>query len=406
MSAPGGEARRRVWVRGAGAWTSLARTWPDSVAALAAGRCAIAPVDAFDTTGFPCSVAARISDLPAGEERRLALALPAAREAWAAAAVQAAPARIGVFVGAESGRASFDELLALVRAAGGGASFDRAAFERSAPPLAKLLAPARVSPASVASALAREFGAAGPVQTVSLACASSSAAIVEATCALRQGECDVALCGGVGADVDAMMLVAFGVLGALSATGVSRPFDVRRDGFVLGEGAAMLVLSSERGDAGVEVAGVGRSLDAHHLTAPAPDGSGAKRAMQAALDDAGGVTIDCVQAHGTSTPLNDATEAAALRAVLGDSLRRAHVSSVKGALGHWIAGAGALGVLCALEAVTSGTVLPTAGLTRPDPDCALPHVIGEALHREVRAALANAFGFGGANSCVVLRRAT
>jgi 3-oxoacyl-[acyl-carrier-protein] synthase II len=263
-----------------------------------------------------------------------------------------------------------------------------------------------ISPSAVASGLARTFGATGPVETVSLACASGSAAIVEAARAIRLGQCDVALCGGVGADVDPLMLAGFGLLGILSARGVSCPFDVRRDGFVVGEGAAMLVLSAERGDAACELAGLGRSLDAHHITAPDPEGDGAYRAMTAALRDAELDAVDYVQAHGTSTPLNDAIEVAAIKRALGANVGRAHVSSAKGALGHWVAGAGAVGALYAWEAVTAGRVLPTAGLAKPDPVCDVNHVIGEALAKPVHAAIANSFAFGGANSCLVLRRAT
>jgi 3-oxoacyl-[acyl-carrier-protein] synthase II len=262
-----------------------------------------------------------------------------------------------------------------------------------------------LSPAAVASVLAGEVNAGGPVETISLACASGSAAILEGTRAIRLGLCDVALCGGVGADVDPLMMVGFGLLGILSARGVSCPFDLRRDGFVVGEGAAMVVLSSDRGDALCELAGIARTLDAHSLTAPDPRGEGAARAMEAALGEAGLSSVDYVQAHGTSTPLNDAIEAAAIRRVLGARVERAHVSSVKGALGHWVAGAGAIGFLCAWEAVRSGTVLPTAGLQQPDPACQVPHVMGRALHKDVNAALANAFAFGGANSCLVISRA-
>jgi 3-oxoacyl-[acyl-carrier-protein] synthase II len=168
----------------------------------------------------------------------------------------------------------------------------------------------------------------------------------------------------------------------------------------------MLVLAAERGDARCELAGVGRSLDAHHITAPDPEGDGAARAMTAALGDAGETAVEYVQAHGTSTPLNDAIEAAAIRRTLGAEVGRAHVSSSKGALGHWVAGAGALGALYAWQAVRHGTVLPTAGLAKPDPRCEVQHVIGAALEKRVRVALANAFAFGGANSCLVLRGVT
>jgi 3-oxoacyl-(acyl-carrier-protein) synthase len=321
------------------------------------------------------------------------------------AGVTATPERLGVFVGAESGRGRWQTVLGLARAArGANGAFDHAKFAREARPFAGRIDSSVISPSAVAVGLAAELGAHGPVETVSLACASGSAAIVEGARAIRAGECDLALCGGVGADVDPLMLGGFGLLGILSAQGRSCPFDAHRDGFVVGEGAAMLVLSAEPGDASVELAGIGRSLDAHHLTAPDPAGDGAARAMTAALRDADVSEVAYVQAHGTSTPLNDRIEIAAIRAVLGAAADRAHVSSSKGALGHWVAGAGALGALYAWEAVARGVVLPTAGLTTPDPACDMPHVIGRGLEKDVPVALANAFAFGGANSCLVFRR--
>jgi 3-oxoacyl-[acyl-carrier-protein] synthase II len=337
-------------------------------------------------------------------DRRVALGLRAAEEAWKGAEISADPDRVGVFVGAEGGRADWKTVLDLSRAAGGGSQFDYQEFGRRASSLAGKLEARRVSPASVASAIARLLGSRGSVQTVSLACASGSAAIAEGMRAVRLGSCDAALCGGVGADVDPLMLAAFGLLGVLSARGVSRPFDVYRDGFVVGEGAAMVVLSSERGAARVQAAGFGRTLDAYHLTAPDPRGDGASRAIQAALADAELSSVDYVQAHGTSTPLNDPAEVFALRRVLGSALDGTYVSSVKGALGHWVAGAGALGFLCAVEAVSSGTILPTAGLKEPDPSCQVPHVIGKAFQKDIRAALCNSFAFGGANCCIAVRR--
>lgn len=393
---------RRVFVRGVGAVTPLGADWPVSLAALATGRTAVGPVTAFDVAGFPSTVAASVP-LPGGPDRRRFLATLAAREALAMARLEVPAARAGVFVGAESGRATFATVLALARAAGGTREFDHRAFGQAARALAERIDASAVSPATVASALAEGF-AHGPSQTFSLACASGAAAIAEAARAIRLGECDAALCGGVGADLDPLMLAGFGLLGALSARGVSRPFDAHRDGFVVGEGAAMVVLGCEREGALAEVVGAGRSLDAYHLTAPEPAGDGAERAMRLALAQAGLSSVDYVQAHGTSTPLNDAVEAAALRRVLGPGLDQARVSSVKGAVGHWVAGAGAVGFLCAVEAVRSGTVLPTAGLSHPDADCALPHVLGAAQQRRCQSALVNAFAFGGANACLVVRR--
>jgi 3-oxoacyl-[acyl-carrier-protein] synthase II len=384
----------RVWVTGVGAVTPLGATWELSVAALATGKTAIAPITRFDVEGFPSRTAA-VVELDGPGDRRLAIARRAAAEAWDGARVDAPPERVGVFVGSEAGR---PDLATVGRIA-------RAIDEGDLP----VLDSSTMSPGAVASALAAQVGAYGPVETVSLACASGAAAIAEAARALRADECDVALAGGVGADVDQLMLASFGLLGALSARGESCPFDIRRDGFVLGEGAAFVVLASDRPHdrrhALAELAGIGRTMDAHRLTAPDPDGAGAARAMRAALVDAGVERVDYIQAHGTSTPLNDASEALALQHVLGRSLERARVASVKGALGHAIAGAGAIGFACALEAVARGTLLPTAGLVTPDPRCALPHLTGTAVRARVDAALVNSFAFGGANVSLVVRRA-
>ncbi len=431
--------RRRVFIRGVGAYSPLGASWPATAERLAAGDIGIAPITAFDASGFPCTHAAAIARGSADEEdRRLGFARHAAREAWAMAGfAQSASSgsgssgssglsgqlpwpgssRLGVFIGAESGRGQFSTVLGLSRAARSPAGkFDGARFGREARAFAERIDASVISPSAVAAALAGEYLAGGPVETISLACASGSAAIVEAARAIRLGEIDVALCGGVGADVDPLMLAGFGLLGILSPRGVSCPFDAQRDGFIIGEGAAMLVLSADGtgtypdGTPLVELAGIGRSLDAHHLTAPDPEGDGASRAMTAALRDAGlfvdgALTsqVDYVQAHGTSTPLNDAIEVKAIKRVLGSMVEHAHVSSSKGALGHWVAGAGAVGALYAWESIARGRVLPTAGLRDPDPRCDVPHVMNTALTKPVRTALANAFAFGGANSCLVLR---
>jgi 3-oxoacyl-[acyl-carrier-protein] synthase II len=385
----------RASVRGIGAVTPFGGL-ADALGALAAGRTAVRPIDRFDATRFPCTVAAPVDRWLDAEDRRVPMALEAARIAWEDADIRA-PGRVGVFVGAESGRASFATVRGLARAAGGGRAFDHAAFGVHGRDYATRIDAAVVSPAAVAAALAGEFAASGPVETFSLACASGLAAIVEAVRAIRLGIVDVAVAGGVGADVDPLMIAGFGRLGALSARGASRPFDRRRDGFVVGEGAAFAILAA--GDGRARVAGVARTLDACHLTMPDPAGDGAFRAMSTALADAGLDAVDAIQAHGTSTPQNDAVEAAAIARLLGNGVP---VSSIKGAVGHWIAGAGAIGFLAAVHAVEHGVILPTAGLAEPDPRCAVRHVVGEALVRPVRSALVNAFAFGGANACAVV----
>lgn len=409
----------RAWVRGVGAISALGPDWPTTAAALARGAGGITPITRFDATGMPCTVAATVTDAWLGEDlgddgaaprdRRLALASAAAREAWSMAGLDVAPDRLGLFVGAESGLSCFAAAYALARVGGSGPHLDAARL-RADPDAALVWAdPRRTSPPAVAWTIARELGVRGPCRTVSLACASGASAILEAVRALRSGACDAAICVGVGADVDPLMMAAFGRLGALSARGRAAPFDAARDGFVLGEGAAALILATDRGNASVEVAGGARTLDGGSLTAPDPDARGAQRAIALALADAaatGPTAIGYIAAHGTATLMGDAVEAAALRAVLGDGLGGARVGAVKSALGHWIAGAGALGAVCAWQAIAHGELLPTIGVDRIGADCVLPHVLGEATHARIDAALVDAFGFGGANTCLVLRSAS
>lgn len=398
--------KRRVFLRGAGAYSSFSSDWPGTALALREGKCAIAPVRRFDVTGYPCVAAASIgavTETPEQPDRRQVFALSAAKEALRSANLSDARLKWGVFLGAESGRTAFRTLIQLAQAAGGGTVFEHRLFGENARPMVCLANSLVISPSAVAAAIAEELKAEGPVETISLACASGSAAIAEGIRAIRLGLCDAAICGGVGADVDPLMFAAFCLLGALSPAGVSRPFDARRDGFVLGEGAALAVLAAEQGNATIELAGMGRTLDAYHITAPDPTGDGAFRAMRAALLDADLSRVDYIQAHGTSTLLNDAVEAAAVQRLFGEHLANMLVSSVKGALGHWIAGAGALGMLCAADAIMSGYVMPTVGLTTPDPACGLPLVMQSAVRHRVESALVNSFGFGGANCSLVLR---
>ncbi len=397
---------RSVFIRGAGAITPFGETWKSSLATLTQGLSAIRTIESFDATGFPSTAAAEIPiKNDETEDRRLLFVEKAISEALAMlGGWKPSYKRLGIFIGAESGRANFRTVIKLAQAAGGGEYFDYAKFGIQARNLTASMDNRAISPAAVASRLARKFEATGPVQTISLACSSGSTAIAEAARAIRIGLCDFAICGGVGADVDQLMLAGFGKIGALSSRGQSCPFDVRRDGFVVGEGAAMFVLSAEKADAQVELIGEGKSLDAFHLTAPDPTGAGAERAMRSALLQAGITEVDYVQAHGTSTLLNDEIEVLALRRVFGERITTTPVSSIKGALGHWIAGAGALGVLCGWEAVISGTLLPTAGLSEPDPKCNLLHIQGKAIQRKTTTCLINSFAFGGANCSLVLRR--
>jgi 3-oxoacyl-[acyl-carrier-protein] synthase II len=270
-------------------------------------------------------------------------------------------------------------------------------------------------PNMVAGQMAIESGATGPTSCPVTACAASATAIGEAVDLIRLGRADAVVAGGSDATVAPICIAAFAQMKALSSRNddpgrASRPFDADRDGFVLGEGGAALVLEERdhavaRGaELLAEVAGWGATSDAHHLTAPDPCGAGAAAAMRAALADAR-VAADAVgylNAHGTSTQLNDRTEALAIREAVGTGVA---VSSTKGVTGHLLGAAGAVEAIACVQVLNTGLVPPTANLGRPDPDCGLDLVAGEAREAEVTVAMSNSFGFGGHNVSLVLRRA-
>ena len=281
--------------------------------------------------------------------------------------------------------------------------------------LAPLLVP-QVMPNAAAAFLSIQLGWRGATICVATACASGSTALGEACRLLRDGSADVVLAGGTDSVVTPMALSAFAQLGALSRrnddpTRASRPFDAHRDGFVAGEGAAFLVLEradhARRRGARVlgEIVGYGRNSDAAHLTAPLRGGSGAAQCMQAALDDAGVSVTDVshINAHGTSTPLNDATEAAGIRLLFGDSAPP--VTSNKGALGHLVGAAGAVEAASTLLALSLGQVPPTANHESTDPDIGLDIVRDTPRRITGRIALSNSFAFGGHNASLVIAAA-
>jgi 3-oxoacyl-[acyl-carrier-protein] synthase II len=283
--------------------------------------------------------------------------------------------------------------------------------------------PGRVSPFMVpmlmanapAGHIAMRYGFTGPNLCTISACASSNHALGEAMRLVRDGYVDLCIAGGSESATLPLTVAAFSQMTALTRNPdpetASRPFDALRDGFVLSEGACALVLESEEHARArgariyCEVAGYGASADAYHITAPDPKGSGAALAMRRALDDAGEdpSAVTYVNAHGTSTPLNDASETVAIKAVLGEHARRVAVSSTKSMTGHMLGAAGAVeGAACAL-AIASGVVPPTIHYEHPDPECDLDYVPNEARELPVRLALSNSFGFGGQNACVAFR---
>jgi len=283
--------------------------------------------------------------------------------------------------------------------------------------------PQRVSPFMVPMMLpdtasgqvAIVFGARGPNICITSACASSTNAVGEAAEIIRRGAADVIISGGAEAAISPLTMAAFGNMGALSSrnetpASACRPFDRGRDGFVAGEGAAILILESEahacaRGaNIRAEILGYGLTNDAFHITAPAPDGAAAIMCMQLALQASGlhPEDIDYINAHGTSTPLNDKTETLAIKQVFGDHAYQIPISSTKSMHGHLLGGAGALEAIMCIQAMRNGVIPPTINYETLDPDCDLDYVPNSARQAPMDTVLSNSFGFGGHNACLIL----
>jgi len=284
--------------------------------------------------------------------------------------------------------------------------------------------PRRVSPFlvpmmladSAAGQVAINIGARGPNMAVLSACASSTQAIGEAGEVIRRGAADVMLCGGAEAGILRLAIAAFNVMGAISTDNdaperACRPFDATRNGFVMAEGAGVLVLESlehaqARGARILgELVGYGASADAVHITAPAEDGAGAALAMRHALRS-GGIApeeIDYINAHGTSTPLNDVMETRAIKLVFGERARQIPISSTKAVTGHLLGSAGAVEAIICLKALEAGIIPPTINYATPDPDCDLDYVPNVARPARLRTVMSNSFGFGGHNATIILR---
>lgn len=275
----------------------------------------------------------------------------------------------------------------------------------------------RLMPNAVSCLVSIETGARGPAMTSTAACASGSYAILEAYHFLQRGEADVIISGGTESLFAPVVLAGFANMGALSSYSgdpqkASRPFDAERDGFVFGEGAAVMVLETEahaleRGaHIYAEILGGRLTSDAYHVTAPDPSGDGAVRAMRGALESAGvkPEDVDVIFAHGTSTPLNDKTETRAIRVAFGRHADHLAVTATKSMVGHTLGAAGAISALAAVHTLREGIIPPTINYNTPDPDCDLDYVPNIARQQAVQVAMVNAFGFGGQNVALLLGR--
>jgi 3-oxoacyl-[acyl-carrier-protein] synthase II len=409
--------RRRVVVTGLGAVTPLGHTVSETWEAALQGRSGAGPITLFDAEGFKCRIAAEVKDFDPDRHfdkkdvRRLdrcsQFALVAAREAMTQAGLAfdedgeeawRAGALIGVGFG---GMQTFIDEIDTLRQRG----------------------PDRASPFGIPKLIANmpsglvsiEHHLLGPVSCVVTACAASANAIGDAAEIIRRGAADVMVAGGAEAAITDYALAGFANAKALTTANerperASRPFDADRDGFLIGEGAAVLVLEERERAIGrgatilAEVAGYGMSADGYHMTLPRPGGMGAAKAMQAALADAGLQRVDYINAHGTSTPANDATETAAIKLVLGDDAFAVPVSSTKSMTGHMLGGAGAVEAMFSILAIRHGLLPPTINYETPDPECDLDYVPNVARACTVESVMSNSFGFGGHNVALVLTR--
>ena len=407
---------RRVVVTGMGCVTPLGNDLPTFWANLIAGKNGIGPITKFDTTDFKAKLAAEVRDFDPKlymekpqilhSDLYAQLAMAAAVQAMEDSGLQGTlpGERIGVYVGSGIGGIQ--------------------TFEAEH---AKLMnkGPRRVSAyfipmmiANIASSMiAIRYGCMGPAMPAVTACASGSNAIGEALRVIRHGYADAMICGGAEATVTPLAAAGFCNMQALSTSedpnAASLPFDARRGGFVMGEGSGILVLeeyehAKARGAKIYgEVCGYGSTNDAHHITAPHPEGAGGARAMMDALREAGytGDELVYVNAHGTGTHLNDAIETMALKKAFGEEKARGLlISSTKSMTGHMLGAAGAVEAIASLKALEEGIVPPTINLLEADPECDLNYVPGQAVQAPVTLALSNSLGFGGHNACLTFRK--
>jgi len=409
--------RRRVVVTGLGAVTPVGNTVEELWAALQQGRSGIGPVTKFDATGYPTRIAGEVRgfDPLAYVDRKEARRLdPFLQYAVAGAVMAVADAgldvgtvdrtRFGVLVG--SGIGGITTLL----------ETQKVLVTKGADRVSPFFIPMLII--NMASGLiSMRFGAKGPNSAVVTACATGNHAIGDAARLIQQDHADVMIAGGAEAIIVDLCFAGFCAMKAMSTrndepTRASRPFDLDRDGFVCGEGAGIIVLESLehalRRDARVyaEVVGYAMTGDAHHLTAPDPEGDGAARVMAAALQEAAIAPADVqyINAHGTSTPYNDKFETLAIKRVFGDHARQLAVSSTKSMTGHLLGAAGGVEAIASVLAAHHGVIPPTINYETPDPDCDLDYVPNQARKQEVEVALSNAFGFGGTNATLVFRK--
>ena len=420
--------RRRVVVTGIGAVTPIGNSVETMWESLREAKSGIGAITHFDASHFPTKFAAEVKGFDLRQYvddperfqfsgRNIRFAVGAAKQAIDDSGLLGGkldPSRFGVYLGAGEGQQDFQVVMGLVAESQKNGEVDLEAFTRAG--LKKLHAQTELEqePNMPAGHLAGLFDAQGPNLNCLTACAASSQAIGEATELIRRGDADAMLSGGAHSMIHPFGVTGFNLLTALSThnedpQGASRPFDRDRDGFVLGEGAGMVVLEEleharQRGARIYgEVVGYGSTADAYRITDIHPEGRGAVACIRMAMRDASlnPEDIQYINAHGTSTEVNDKVETSAIRQTFGDAAYKTPVSSIKSMMGHLIAAAGSVEAITCLLAIRDGVLPPTINYRTPDPDCDLDYVPNEAREAPVRRALSNSFGFGGQNVSLI-----
>lgn len=421
--------KRRVAITGLGAVCPLGLNVQSTWSNLLAGQSGIAEIKHFDASAFPTYIAAEVKNFipdPALKNKHSRFAMPftqyaleAARQAFEDAGIaptKQTAADWGVVAGSGMMTAEFDYLHRFQKISAPDGQVDWDLLQQGARDFYRLADFGKTTPNSGLSLLIQQFGIKGYASSVHTACASGGQALGLALQVIRRGEADFMLAGGFDSMINPLGLSSFCLLGALSTYNetpetASRPFDGTRNGFVLGEGAAFLILeewdkATARGARiYAELAGEGNSLSSYRITDSHPNGDGAIQAIERALKDAGvhASDVDYINAHGTSTKMNDLSETNAIKAVFGDRTSSLPVSSTKGQTGHLIAAAGALEAVLSVKAIEQSQIPKTANLTNPDPECDLDYVVDGPRHKSLGVVLSDSFGFGGSNSCLLFK---
>jgi len=422
---------RRVVVTGMGAVTPMGGAVELMWQRLLRGESGVGRTTLFDASSFPTQISAEVRDWDlsaVGENpedwkhhgRHTRFAVGAAKQAYADAALEDLkidPTRFGVYLGSGEGQQDFDRFTQMMVAALDGDQLDLAKFIKTGLEILNPLVELEQEPNMPAGHLAALFNAQGPNVNCLTACAASSQAIGEAAEMIRRGDADVMLSGGTHSMIHPFGVTGFNLLTALSTrnaepTKASRPFDKLRDGFVLGEGAAMLILEEldhamARGaKIHGEILGYGSTADAYRITDTHPEGRGAVSCLQMALKDArvNPDQVHYINAHGTSTQVNDKVESVAIKRVFGERAYRVPISSTKSMMGHLIAAAGATELIICLLAIRDHVLPPTTNYETPDPECDLDYIPNVAREARCDYAISNSFGFGGQNISLLVGR--